>query len=104
MVQRRGIVLGVHRTRLGVLTRRFLVYTHRWLGIVLGALFIAWFVSGVVMMYAGMPRLTPGERLAHLPALDFTTATLAPAAAAHALGCLLERCASAWSTAGRCTA
>ena len=84
MVQRRGIVLGVHRTRLGVLTRRFLVYTHRWLGIVLGALFIAWFVSGVVMMYAGMPRLTPGERLAHLPALDFTTATLAPAA--HALG------------------
>ena len=53
-----------------VLARKLLVYTHRWLGIALGALFVGWFVSGVVMMYARMPRLTPAERLARLPDLD----------------------------------
>ena len=44
--------------------RRWLVYTHRWLGIVGGVLFVAWFFSGVVMMYARMPGLANEERLA----------------------------------------
>lgn len=48
---------------------RTLVYTHRWLGIVLSALFIVWFLSGVVMMYARMPALDAVERLARLPAI-----------------------------------
>jgi hypothetical protein len=44
--------------------RRLLYVGHRWLGIVL-CLFIAlWFVSGVVMMYVGYPKLTTAERLA----------------------------------------
>jgi hypothetical protein len=51
-------------------TARVLVYSHRWLGIVLGALFILWFVSGIVMMYARMPELSPAERLARLPAIN----------------------------------
>jgi hypothetical protein len=51
-------------------TARILVYSHRWLGIALGLLFIVWFVSGIVMMYAGMPALDPVERLARLPAIN----------------------------------
>ena len=50
-------------------TARVLVYTHRWLGIVSGVLFVVWFVSGIVMMYARMPELDPRERLARLPAI-----------------------------------
>ena len=42
--------------------RRVLIYTHRWLGIAGGVLFLSWFLSGIVMMYAGMPSLTPEER------------------------------------------
>ena len=49
--------------------RRWLIYTHRWLGIVGGLVFIMWFVSGVVMMYERMPRLTAEERLARLTPL-----------------------------------
>jgi hypothetical protein len=26
-----------------------------------------WFISGMVMMYVGYPKLTPAERLRHLP-------------------------------------
>ena len=44
--------------------RRALIYTHRWLGIAGSLLFIAWFASGVVLMYVGMPSLAPTERLA----------------------------------------
>ncbi len=65
--------------------RRILVYTHRWLGIAGSLLFVSWFASGVVMMYARMPRLLPEQREARLPPLDLSTARIAPAAAARAL-------------------
>src|SRR6185295_15045129 len=39
----------------------------------------AWFISGVVMIYARMPELDARERRAHLPALDFSAARVAPA-------------------------
>jgi len=58
--------------------RQILVYTHRWLGIAGCLLFIAWFTSGIVMMYARMPELDAQDRRAHLPILDFTTARVAP--------------------------
>ena len=32
--------------------RKLLIYSHRWLGIVVGVVFVAWCVSGVVLMYA----------------------------------------------------
>jgi hypothetical protein len=51
-------------------TARVLVYGHRWLGIVLGPLFIVWFASGIVMIYARMPELDARERLARLPAIN----------------------------------
>lgn len=49
--------------------RRYLYLGHRWLGIALAWLMLLWFVSGAVMLYVGYPKLTPAERLAHLPAL-----------------------------------
>jgi hypothetical protein len=52
------------------LTARVFVYTHRWLGILLGVLFVIWFASGVVMMYARMPELGAAERLARLAAIN----------------------------------
>ena len=49
--------------------KRWLYLVHRWLGVLLCAFFTMWFVSGVVMMYVGYPKLTQAERLAHLPPL-----------------------------------
>jgi len=66
--------------------RAVLLYTHRWLGIVGGLLFIAWFASGIVMMYARMPALAPEEQLARLEPLDLSTATITPAEAVRAGG------------------
>ena len=71
--------------------RRVIIYTHRWLGIAGGVLFVAWFVSGIVMMYARMPSLTPEERLMRLPALDLSTARVPPAEAASRLGLSPQR-------------
>ena len=59
-------------------TARVLIYTHRWLGIALGVLFILWFLSGIVMMYARMPSLDRGEALARLPALAPATIRIDP--------------------------
>ncbi|MFL2434146.1 MAG: PepSY domain-containing protein, partial [Vicinamibacterales bacterium] len=58
--------------------RRLLVFTHRWLGIVGGLLFVTWFVSGIVLMYAGMPSLSESERLRRLPPLDLARIAVAP--------------------------
>ena len=49
-------------------------------------LFAAWFLSGIVLMYAGMPSLWPAERLRRLRPLDLSTATLSPHQAARAAG------------------
>lgn len=67
----------------GVDWRRVIIYTHRWLGIAGCLVFLVWFVSGVVMMYARMPRLTAEERLARLPELDLSHLNIAPAQAAR---------------------
>ncbi|MGE3843189.1 MAG: PepSY domain-containing protein [Vicinamibacterales bacterium] len=58
--------------------RKILVLTHRWLGILGCLLFIAWFVSGIVMMYARMPDFADVERLVHSDPLDLSKATLSP--------------------------
>ncbi|KUI87421.1 sodium:proline symporter [Pseudomonas aeruginosa 0C2E] len=50
--------------------KRYLYLWHRWLGIGCCLLMVLWFVSGMVMLYVGYPKLTPLERLAHLPELD----------------------------------
>jgi uncharacterized iron-regulated membrane protein len=42
---------------------RALVILHRYLGIAVGLLMAVWFVSGIVMMYVGFPRLIESERV-----------------------------------------
>ena len=59
-----------------IVCRRVFIYAHRWLGIAGGLLFVVWFASGIVLMYAGMPALDPRGRLARAPALDLSTARL----------------------------
>lgn len=58
--------------------RRLVIFTHRWLGICGGLFIAAWFASGIVMMYARMPRLSPADRVAHLEPLDLSSARLSP--------------------------
>jgi hypothetical protein len=64
--------------------KTLLIYLHRWMGIVFGVIFVVWFISGVAMMYVGMPHLSVRERLGHMPPLDLSTAAVTPAAAARA--------------------
>lgn len=59
--------------------KRWLYLGHRWLGIALCLVMALWFLSGVVMMYVGYPKLTAEERLAPLPALA-ADCCVAPAA------------------------
>ena len=54
--------------------KRYLYLWHRWLGIVACLFMALWFISGVVMLYVGYPKLTPVEHLAHLPVLQLEPA------------------------------
>lgn len=64
--------------------KRWMFLIHRWLGIAVCLFFAMWFVSGIVMVYVGYPKLTHAERLAHLPALDTASGLLGPAQALQA--------------------
>jgi uncharacterized iron-regulated membrane protein len=67
--------------------RKWLILTHRYLGIAICLLLVMWFASGIVMIYAGgLPSLTPDARRAHLPAIDFSRVTLSAAEAAARAG------------------
>ena len=65
-------------------SRRLLAFLHRWLGIAGNLLFAVWFASALVMMYARMPALDPGDRLSRLPPLDLEAVRVDPARAAAA--------------------
>jgi hypothetical protein len=71
--------------------RKLFAYTHRWMGIASCILFVAWFISGIVMMYARMPGLADEERLARAPALDLSAVHLSPVEAATASGVDADR-------------
>jgi len=49
--------------------KRMTFLVHRWTGVLMCVLMALWFVSGMVMLFVGYPKLTPRERLAGLPAL-----------------------------------
>ncbi len=66
--------------------RKALIYTHRWLGIALSAVFVIWFVSGAIFMYVGMPTLPAEERLLRMELLDVSTIAVSPAEAASTAG------------------
>lgn len=65
--------------------RKALIYLHRWSGIVLTAVFVLWFVSGIVFVYVGMPTLPAEERLKRLAPLNLETLRVTPAEAAGRL-------------------
>lgn len=62
-----------------MMLKRQLYLWHRWLGIALCLLMALWFVSGVVMLFVGYPKLTPSERLGHLPVLPAACCAEIPA-------------------------
>ena len=67
--------------------RKWLILSHRYLGIGLGLLFVVWFASGIGMIYArGMPSLTDELRLERLPPLDLESVQMMPLAAAERAG------------------
>ena len=59
---------------------------HRYLGIALCLVFLAWFVSGVVMLYVRMPILFPAERFSLLGEIDPARIALTPVEAMSRAG------------------
>jgi hypothetical protein len=80
--------------------RKALIYLHRWTGIILTAVFVVWFVSGVIFVYVGMPALPAEERLLRMEPLDLSRLAVAPAEAARRAGLTPSRVRIATS-AGR---
>ena len=66
--------------------KRLTYLTHRWIGIVLGLLVFAWFVSGIALMYYPWPSPTHDEQLAMRPPLVLGSDSLAGFGAAWAAG------------------
>src|SRR3981081_364256 len=61
-------------------TNRWLTWFHRWSGVGLGRLFIAWFASGTVLLFVPFPSLGDRDRLAHSEPVDSSHLTQNPAA------------------------
>ena len=49
-----------------------LIYLHRWMGIVLGLVFVVWFISGVAMIYS-RDAAAFGERTGWVISLHWTS-------------------------------
>jgi hypothetical protein len=62
----------------GVQLKKALIFTHRWMGVLLCLLFLGWFASGMVMMYWQYPEVTRADRLSRAPALDAARIQLSP--------------------------
>jgi uncharacterized iron-regulated membrane protein len=60
-------------------TNRWLTWFHRWSGVVLCLLFIAWFASGAVLLFVPFPSLAERDRLAHSEPVDGSRLTQEPA-------------------------
>ena len=61
--------------------KRFAIFVHRWLGVVLCLVFLLWFPSGIAMMYWGYPDVSAADRLERAPALEPSKILLSPAEA-----------------------
>lgn len=66
--------------------KRWLHLGHRWLGIATALFILAWFVSGLVMLAVGFPRLTEAERVAALGTLTLDAVRLTPQGALERSG------------------
>lgn len=74
--------------------KRWLYLVHRWLGVALAVVMAAWFLSGMVMLYVGYPKLTPAERLRGLPVLAAEGCCVPLQQALQAAGLVQARAAS----------
>ncbi len=66
--------------------RKWVLLTHRWMGVGGCVLFAMWFVSGIVMMYSDYPRVQAADRLRRALPLDAAAVRKGPAEAFAALG------------------
>jgi hypothetical protein len=64
---------------MGASVRRGLRALHRWLGAALSGMFVLWFGSGLVLVFAGFPRLDDQRRLQSLPELALDGGARSPA-------------------------
>lgn len=55
---------------IGTRAKRLIYLIHRWTGVAACVLMALWFVSGMVMLFIGYPKLTPWERLGALAPLS----------------------------------
>jgi hypothetical protein len=60
--------------------RQLLRTFHRWLGAALCLLFLTWFATGIVMTFAGFPRVGERDKLAHAEALRQESIRIPPSA------------------------
>lgn len=61
--------------------KRMTFLVHRWTGVLMCVLMALWFLSGMVMLFVGYPKLTPWERLGGLPALPASSCCISVEAA-----------------------
>jgi len=57
-------------SRPAILIRKWVIFTHRWMGVGFCLLFLVWFTSGIVMIYCRFPRVEAEDRLSRSAALD----------------------------------
>jgi PepSY-associated TM region len=62
-----------------VVAKKYAILIHRWMGVLFCLLFIMWFVSGIVMMYASYPEVSTAERLERAGPLGATAIRMSPA-------------------------
>ena len=58
--------------------KTWLVFFHRWLGVVFCLPFLLWFASGVVLMYRAFPSVSEADRLNHRTPLNASAIHLTP--------------------------
>lgn len=66
--------------------RQWVYLVHRWTGIGSCVLMLLWFVSGIVMLWIGYPKLTPWERLAALSELSSECCITSPIFSSDGIG------------------
>jgi len=59
-------------------TKRYAFLIHRWTGVGMCLLMALWFVSGIIMLFIGYPKLTPWERLGALPVIEDRACCITP--------------------------
>src|ERR1700758_3743674 len=60
---------------------RWLVWFHRWAGVALCLLVVAWFVSGAILHFVPYPSLARADQLAHSETIELGSVRIAPGAA-----------------------